>query len=266
MNNQTKKLRRVYRKTKTYAAYFSEYFKHRDVTSIVASINYVMHKKSHATDRLVNSGMGKFYCRANTTDFQFANYAYERHVKEYINRYKHNYNVFLDIGACIGDYSVWLAGEGFRCAAFEPVQENLAVLNINKILNDPDDKIAIYPYGLGRKNEWVNFNVREGDKGASRVIRDDKNSQGDIEIRKWDDFYDVLNIQPTDRIIAKLDVEGMEPETIEGGLNFIRACPDVLLILEAKLSGAQEIMKQLNSIGNFRYETVDEHNIAARKV
>ncbi|MEI7662523.1 MAG: hypothetical protein WCK34_10005, partial [Bacteroidota bacterium] len=72
------------KKLKTYSRYFFDYLKHGDFLSIVASIRYLVNKTSHKNDRIIRTSIGKFYCRKNTNDFQFANWGYEWGVKQFL--------------------------------------------------------------------------------------------------------------------------------------------------------------------------------------
>ncbi|MBA4445858.1 hypothetical protein FHL01_10755, partial [Cylindrospermopsis raciborskii CS-506_C] len=97
-----------------YIHYFVEYLKHGDLKSLGASLKYVLTHKLPQQDYTTSSGMGKFLIRKNTTDFQFINYAYEKSIKDYLRNNLNNFDVFIDLGACIGEYSIWLAKEGKR--------------------------------------------------------------------------------------------------------------------------------------------------------
>jgi hypothetical protein len=96
-------------KLNTYFWYLYEYMKHGDFLSVYASVNYLIFKKSHKKDRIIQTSVGKFFCRKNTNDFQFANFRYEWGVKNFILNQINEYSVFIDSGSCIGEYSILLS-------------------------------------------------------------------------------------------------------------------------------------------------------------
>lgn len=96
----------------TYLDYFKEFIACKDFKSLGASFKYVMTHKGPKEDYLANSKMGSFLIRKGTNDFQFINRAYERKVKGYIQDHLDSFDVFIDVGACIGEYCIWLAKQG----------------------------------------------------------------------------------------------------------------------------------------------------------
>lgn len=210
--------------------------------------------------------MGTFFCRKNTNDFQFASLAYEWNVKKYILDHRNEYSVFIDGGACIGEYCILLANKGIRCYAFEPVQENYAVLTKNLELNNLMAKINSFPFGLGDKNEQINFVFNPVNTGASHIAF--LKTAGNVlaEIRTFDSILSDLGINSDDRILFKLDVEGMEIEVLRGATSFIQNYPNITFVIEDKHSGKDPIKETLSSIAHFEFGRVDEFNIYAKKI
>ncbi len=253
----------------TYSRYFYEYLKHRDFISIIASINYVINKNSHKNDRIVCSRIGRFYCRPCTNDFQFANYYYEWGVKKFILDRLDKFDVFIDAGACVGDYSILLAQKGKRCFAFEALIDNFEILKKNVELNNLSSQINYFPYGLGEFDGNVKFEMSKINTGSSKKVKDESQSNENIyreaTIKSFDSMMPELGIKKNDRVLFKLDVEGMESEVLRGAVNFLNNTENVTLILEDKLSGKSQIIETLNNIGKFKIGKVDEHNIYAIK-
>lgn len=118
--------------------------------------------------------------RPNTTDFQFVNYTYEKAVKIYIEQQLPAVHHFIDIGACIGEYCVWLAGKGIPCTAFEPVNYLGAEENIR--LNNVGAKVDLHRCGLGSQKAKVYFNALTTVTGSSRIDRDRNDGKANIHI------------------------------------------------------------------------------------
>ncbi|MFZ4545784.1 MAG: FkbM family methyltransferase [Bacteroidales bacterium] len=249
----------------TYSRYLFDYLKHGDFISVLSAIKYVLNKTSHSSDRIIKTSSGTFFCRKKTNDFQFANFYYEWGVKKFLLEQKNDYNIFIDGGACIGSYSVLLSGAGLRCIAFEPMKNNFDVLLKNLELNNLKSKVDCFQLGLGATNFPTKFIFNPINTGASRIIGIDEAGDSDAEIRTFDSIYPSLNLKKDDRILIKLDVEGMEPAALAGAENFIREFPNLTFVMEDKHSGEDSIKDTLNKFASFDYGIVDEFNIYAKK-
>ncbi|MCX6279505.1 MAG: FkbM family methyltransferase [Bacteroidetes bacterium] len=252
-------------KLKTYSRYFYEYLKHWDILSIIASARYLIFKTSHKKDRIIQTSIGKFFCRKNTNDFQYANYRYEWGVKKFVLDNKHKFNVFIDGGACVGEYCILLTKLGVRCIAFEPVIQNYDVLKKNLELNNLSASVIAFPYGLGEREMKAPFYFNRVNTGASHIITDAKTPDCLVEIRTFDSLLPQMGLKHDDRILVKLDVEGMEPEAILGAAGFISRFPNITFVAEGKHSGDDLIKNALKNLASFDFGIVDEFNIYATK-
>lgn len=249
----------------TYGRYFWEYAKYGDIVSIISSVKYIMKKGSHANDRIIRTSIGRFFCRKNTNDFQFANFRYEWGVKKFLLENLKEFSVFIDGGACVGEYCVMLSKLGIKCIAFEPVLANYKVLTRNLELNKLDHHVLSFPVGLGDRKMMAPFFFNPVNTGASHIITDEKKPDFFVEIDTFDSFLPQLGLKSDDRIMVKLDVEQMEPEAIHGAAEFIKKFPYLTFVIEEKHSGASKIRKALSEIAGFEFGIVDEYNIFARK-
>jgi len=254
------------KKLRTYIMYLLEYLKHKDFRSIYAAANYLLFKKSHSKDRVIQTSVGKFYCRKGTNDFQFANFHYEWGVKKYVLTHKQEYNVFIDGGSCIGEYCILLSKYNVRCIAFEPIQGNFDVLAKNLELNNLSEKVLAFSCGLGDKNTTMNFVYNPVNTGASHLATTSCENDCQSQIRTFDSLLPELGLKTSDRILFKLDVEGMELEALKGATQFIHQFPQITFIMEDKHTGKENIMKLLNDIAKFEIGMVDEFNIFAKKI
>lgn len=246
-----------------YLSYFGEYIRYNDWNSLAASLKLVLFNKPPGKTWQATSAMGRFRIRKGTTDFQFINYAYEKRVRNYLREQvaAKAIDSFIDIGACIGEYDVWLAGLGVPCIAFEPV--NYKAVEENLRLNQLEDKVKLYAAGLGSRKEKVKFVVMGTVTGSSHVDRDNKDG-GNIPIERLDDLVPHLGLDLRGRIIVKLDVEGMETEVLEGARNFIRDTSDLRIIFE-RYEGDNTVNDKLSSIANFGFTRIDQYNYLATK-
>lgn len=250
------------RKYATYADYLKEFVACGDFKSLFASLKYVMTHKGPSADYQAKSSMGTFMIRRGTNDFQFINNAYERKVKDYIRTHLDSFDVFIDVGACIGEYCVWLAKQGKRCIAIEPV--NFKAVETNIALNGMKDRIQLFKCGLGNKRDRVYFNIPSDVTSSSFMERDSK-KEPNVDIETLDSLYRQFNIKETDRILIKLDVEGMEIEVIEGGKEFISKFKNLTFIYEDFITDDFRNDKALAAIAPFSFSYIDDVNRLAVK-
>ena len=256
----------MFKKLNTWFWYFYEYLKFGDFLSLYASVKYLLFKKSHSKDRIIRTSVGKFFCRKNTNDFQFANFRYEWGVKKFILNHFHEYSVFIDGGSCVGIYPILLSKYNIQSIAFEPVTSNYEVLLKNIQLNNLSSQIKVFRVGLGDENKVARFKFNPVNTGASHIVRDNHIPESfSVELRTFDSFLSELNIGTEEHILFKLDVEGMETEALKGASDFIRRYPNITFILEEKFTGEDRIKSVLNGLGSFQYGIVDQYNIYARK-
>jgi len=253
-------------KINTYFWYFCEYVKHGDLRSVVASARYLISKKSHAKDRIIQSSVGTFFCRKNTNDFQFANLRYEWGVKKFILDCLHNYSVFVDAGSCIGVYAILSAKKQLRTIAFEPMESNYEVLAKNLRLNNLEDNVLALKLGLADQNKRVQFHFDLVNTGASHIGPENSRDGSLVELRTFDSLLPELNLDTNSNILFKLDVEGMEIEALRGAANFLRDYPNITLVVEDKITGQDKIKELLDRQGTFEYGKIDRYNMFARKV
>jgi len=153
--------------------------------------------------------------------------------------------VFIDIGANIGNHSIYFADHFKEVHAFEP---NPTVFRILKINSEYKKNINCYNYGLGENKGKYQLNINQENVGSSFVAVDNKskdNSQESISINidKLDNL--LANFSQADLI--KIDVEGFEENVLKGGKNFIKKFQPIILF-EQLLESDKE--KDLNKVSN----------------
>lgn len=251
------------RKYSIYFKYLIEYIKYGDWNSVKASFGYLLGGRPPTRPWIANSKMGTFSIRKGTNDFLFINYTYEQKVRDYLEKNSNHITHFIDIGACIGEFCVWLTEKGIQCYAFEPVNYKIALENFE--LNQMADKIKLYNHGLGDEERKVFFDVKQVVTSSSRMDKSRKDEEGNIPISTLDKVFPRGSFSNDDHVVIKLDVEGMELEVIEGGKRLIGETKHLEIIFEHTVSGSDPIREKLDQIGAFKYTLLDEVNILAVK-
>ncbi len=255
---------RIANRIKVYSLYLLEYIKHGEISAVGNAFAYMLTGKSFAKSKVMTSSMGKFETRPRSLDFQYVNYAYEIDIKHFME--KEDFDVYFDIGACLGEYSIWLGKKGKRCFAFEPVQESFQMIQKNISLNHLENKVQAFNYGLGSRHSIEFFEMNETNPGANKRVEAEGPLTRRFEINSLDEKYTSFGLLPDDRILIKIDVEGMETAMLDGAVEFLRTFNNMVLIIEEKLSGDDNIRRKLNEIADFSYSSIDEFNICARKI
>jgi FkbM family methyltransferase len=250
-------------KYSTYFRYFREYVKWSDFNSLKASLIHTLFHKTTNKSWESQSELGRFKIRPGTSDFQYVNYAYEFALRNYLKNSIPGLTHFVDVGACIGEYVIWLTQLGVKCYAFEPV--NYPILEENVKLNGLTDKIQVYRCGLGSKKEKVHFDIEPINTGASHINRNIPDGEANVEIDTMDAVFEDLVIADTDKLIIKLDVEDMEEEVIVGAWNFLSRVKNLEIIYEKLDENSLKIENALNQCGTFEFKRLDSHNMIAVK-
>lgn len=251
-------------RAKVYTLYFYEYMRYAEFASAINAVLYMLTRRSYSPRKQIQTSMGVFETRKGTLDFQYVNYAYELDLKHFIA--KQEFDVFFDVGACLGEYCIWLGRKGYRCFAFEPVSGSFDMIMKNIRLNDLADKVNAFNYGLGARHSIELFQLHAVNPGSNMRVDDPNEHTQRAEINALDDVYETFRLPAHTRMLMKIDVEGMEVEMLRGATRFIRHFADITIIIEEKISGESGIRATLDAIGNFVYGRVDDFNIYARKL
>lgn len=254
------------KKLKTYSFYLYEYLKHGDFASVWSSVKYLLVKRSHQHDRIIQSSIGLFYCRKGTNDFQFANYRYEWSLKRFIYQNLHDFTVFIDGGANVGHYTLLFAKKGIPVFAIEPIAQNVEVLRKNIELNHLQEKVKVFECGVGDTNRTAEFIFDPINTGASHISRTPNQGNCTVTLRTIDSMLQEFGLNENEKILFKLDVEGMEEEAIRGAKEFIRKYPNITFILEDKHTWRKAIEESMVAIAPFKFGVVDPFNMYAEKI
>jgi len=142
------------------------------------------------------------------------------------NGEKNGCDMFLDIGANIGLYTLNAAQTGFikEIHSFEPDPRNYAQLQGNLYLNKLTDMVKVYKLGVSDKVGSLKFEMfPETSTGRTRVLDDNESEAVSGEIRELSiTTLDTLFDFKDRKILIKMDVEGHEKEAIKGGENLLR--------------------------------------------
>tara|TARA_Y100000590_G_C15545024_1_gene948553 strand:- start:34 stop:987 length:954 start_codon:yes stop_codon:yes gene_type:complete len=129
-------------------------------------------------------------------------------------------SVCLDVGANIGNHSLYFSNFFNKIYSFEPHPETFELLKLN---TRKSKNIEIFHFGLSNKNNKMQLTTESGTEyGASSLssIEEFNNNSNDVknfevQVRKFDDILENKKIDGNISFI-KLDVEHHELEVLQG--------------------------------------------------
>lgn len=126
--------------------------------------------------------------------------------------------VFCDIGANIGQHSLFMSNYSSGIHAFEPFAPVRGRLEHHIALNSLNN-ITVHPLGLGQETKTEVFYAPEGsNQGIGSFIEESQSKGntaiGELQLANGDEYFEQQQI--TDAKLVKIDVEGLEKEVIHG--------------------------------------------------
>lgn len=167
--------------------------------------------------------------------------------------------VFYDVGANIGIYSILAAQAGHQVYSFEPTHFNYSLLNKNIYLNNLSSKITAYPFAISNEMKFDTIrlgSVEDGSALHSFGVNLDHNheafqpvfQQGCISF-SLDQLIFERNLPCPNYL--KIDVDGLEHKIINGAKTLLRdqRLQSILIELNEKLSVDNQLILDIQKYG-----------------
>lgn len=170
-------------------------------------------------------------------------------------------DVFVDVGANVGIYSLLAAGlDGVRVLALEPSSEAFDHLTENIDLNNATSVVAIRA-AAGRSVGTLA--LTRGQDTRNRVV-DTRSFDGATEVVDAVVLDEVVRARGrlSDVALVKIDVEGNEPEVLDGASDLLAATGPAL-ILEPNNPGALCAVLEPLGYGFFTYDPASRSLVPA---
>jgi len=182
----------------------------------------------------------------------------EKEVRYFIDEKLKKDQIFFDIGANIGVFSIYSAvRKNALVYSFEPEYSNLFILKENILINRLYNNIFPYSLAIGKNNNLTNLHIADSTPGAAvssisneKIKTTDEGYQvvwkeGVVEM-KLDDICNQLNIIPN---MLKIDTDGNENNVLMGSENVLKNKKLRFIIMEKPSNeknriSAYEILKK----------------------
>ena len=155
-------------------------------------------------------------------------------------------DLFVDIGANIGNHSIFMAAiSNCDVVSIEPNKHLATAFSETIKLNNFSKKIDLIEKGIGQNAGHAAFQKEIPNNLGAQKLGKTNSSNGDIELTTLDD----LNFDNSLKLL-KIDVEGMEMEVLRGGEKTIEKDLPIIYI-EGKTK--EELMSIKNFLAPFGY-------------
>jgi len=178
-----------------------------------------------------------------------------------INNFSFTGATALDVGANIGNHSLFFSSIFDQVIGFEPNPKTYKLLEIN---TSDVSNISIFNFGLSDTNSEATMYSLPINVGGSTIIKKDEqapiaSSLYKIQLRQLDDLGIVSKVR-----LIKIDVEGHELSVLRGSEKVIRENrPFVLFeyIPSSEFSSDSDVMKLLKEFGYKEFFTLQKNQL-----
>ncbi len=168
---------------------------------------------------------------------------------------------FVDVGANIGQYSLYAASFGHYVFSYEPQPANYQSLLRNIGLNKFFDLITAYPFALAEKQKITSIELSSRDTAGKSGLQFQKHGSYFVLCMTLEPRYDYV----------KIDVDGIELEIVRG-MNFDVPLPNIpkSVLIEVSPDNQEEIFDIFQEHGfkidqRFEPESIENHSTNHRE-
>ncbi|GGE44439.1 FkbM family methyltransferase [Pedobacter psychrotolerans] len=139
-------------------------------------------------------------------------------------------DVFFDVGANVGSYTLLASFRKAKTIAFEPIPETFEILTKNIQLNSLQSDVTLINKAVSSRHGVLNFTNNQDT--TNHVVRHSDEQTTEVEMILLDDFF--AEDKP---ILMKIDVEGFETEVLNGAKGYLADTSLKAIIIELNGSG-----------------------------
>jgi FkbM family methyltransferase len=208
-------------------------------------------------------GVIKFFCPGSFSEWRARTVlTKEPETLEWIDRF-HDNDVFWDIGANVGIYSLYAGCRKIKVTAFEPSAPNYYLLNQNIEINGLDERVSAYCLAFSDRTGLDTFYMTNTELGgALNSFSDPVDWEGkpfQASVRQAmigysiDDFIEKFRVDFPNHI--KIDVDGIENKIIDGAKKTLsdKRLKSLLVELDSSRPDYCESVLQVIATGGMKF-------------
>ena len=174
--------------------------------------------------------------------------------------YSHN-SAALDVGANIGNHSIYFSEFFGSVFAFEPNPRTFALLKVNSQFACINGNIKCFNYGLSDQNSNLFLKSSQSNIGGSTIVSSSSSVGNDsvflIDVKRADDITQLFN---RDIALIKIDIEGHELQALKGAVELIKKNKPIILFeqhADEFINGTSNVVNYLREL-NYKFLTIEE--------
>lgn len=173
-------------------------------------------------------------------------------ISKYLNN-KIKDGIFIDVGANIGNHSLFFSEFFKEVCSFEPQKKIFKILELN---SSEIDNINIYNFGLGEKSETLTFKIPfSAPAMASQFITSKDTYIEEVEIKNFDNEFIDKKIS-----MVKIDTEGNELSVVKGMKNSLIENKPVLCIeINQEINKRKSLLSFIKSLGYTKFYVSEKY-------
>ena len=177
--------------------------------------------------------------------------------------------VFFDVGACVGGYSLLAASRGIEVCAFEPAFQNYYSLLRNILLNGL--KIQTLPVAVSDTTTLTTLSYSSMERGTAHheIQGANHNAKKSLSVisLSLDDAVKLLNIPQPDHL--KIDTDGNEVAVLRGADETLQSVRTILMEIDESTGVHEKIKPYLTAfrlLSRFNKPKKDVYNALFERV
>ena len=190
---------------------------------------------------------------------------------EFFAMTNHNHEIFVDVGANIGIYTLyWLHFPNTRAIAIEPFDENIRLLSKNIRMNNFMTRVDIISKPLSSQNTlgWSTINdIRPGGSDYKLSLNNNLNQSNSIKVETL--TLDSILGGKKEKYILKIDTDGTDFDILKGAELALKDGKIVSILIESSEEDQgfiESYLKSFDLIADSRFNLINEHSDTRRKI
>lgn len=232
------------------------------IATIFPSVEFYFNKirgRLYPDKVIVESKIGTFEATPRNDSFLKSLPLFESYTHSWLDKTDHR-NLFIDIGANIGFYSILAVNEkGYDAAiAFEPSPNSFKRLQRNVKLSHAEKRVDTFNKAIGNSNETMSLVQNPVHTGGNKLTNKSRNkSTVAVQVTPLSDLLERKGIKYEDISFIKIDVEGFEVNVLKGMKNVLNQLRQGSLIFIETREGDGNKDTVVKLLSNAGFEQID---------